>query len=233
MPDRLSRRICVSISFLLLVVLMAAEPKLDATAPEASLFGIFTGEVVKRPQGARFNNDDGTEGQRLTRATLGEKFPDKEIDLSSYVGRRIKVRGQWEHDWIIGADVLQGHSGSYAKGKKPHSLAALETTKAGWWIKICPEKTQCDRIDFSIGPDNDNINEHITWVKGQSPNEFDLTSNANDSKVYVYAKVSPHHQKNGYFGVCYQQTVCNKHYEFDDDEDHDVFRNDRDEWKCD
>ena len=105
-----------------------------------------------------------------------------------------------------------------------------DVKKTGWWIKICPHKTECNSISFRIGPDKENINEEFTWSKGQ-PTEFDLKKNANTAKLYCYAKVNPH-KKNGYFGLCYGEQVCSKHWDFDDDEDHDVKQSDKDEWKC-
>lgn len=109
-----------------------------------------------------------------------------------------------------------------------------KATKAGWWIKVCDEKdhTQCDKIKFEIGPSKDNVTETITWVKGSSSNEFDVSAaNQQHSSLYVRATVEPR-GKNGYIGVCFKDKVCNKHYDFDESEDHDVKQGDRDEWKC-
>jgi len=105
-------------------------------------------------------------------------------------------------------------------------------SRDGWWIKFCQPKCECDSIAVSIGPDKNNVNERWTWTKGASPNEIDVSGpNKHHSKLYVYAKVGPR-GKNGYLGVCYNEQVCNKHYDFDNDEDHDVGQGDRDEWKC-
>lgn len=67
----------------------------------------FVGLVVSTGQGARFDNSDGTSGQRLTRAALGGNKFAQEIDLTPYIGRTIEVSGNEQHDWIFEAQILK------------------------------------------------------------------------------------------------------------------------------
>lgn len=83
-------------------------PATSAT-PKNTTLSEFTGRVVQTPAGYRFDNDDGTKGQRLTKAKLGESPQSKEIDLKPYADESLKVRGQWEHDWIMEAEILEHH----------------------------------------------------------------------------------------------------------------------------
>lgn len=71
----------------------------------------FTGTVNEYGGKYFFDNDDGTQKQRLTRAKLGGDFEKEEIDLEPYANQSIKVNGQWEHDWILEAEIV-GESGS-------------------------------------------------------------------------------------------------------------------------
>jgi hypothetical protein len=68
----------------------------------------FTGGVTfdERKKRYVFDNDDGTTGQRLTRAKLGGDYAKDEIDLKEYDGQQIRVSGDEQHDWIIEAKVL-------------------------------------------------------------------------------------------------------------------------------
>jgi hypothetical protein len=69
--------------------------------------GEFTGVVVTNNRGEwRFHNEDGTI-QRLTRAKLGEDPAAKEIDLAQYANEQLKVRGSWQHEWLIEAEILE------------------------------------------------------------------------------------------------------------------------------
>jgi hypothetical protein len=87
----------------------ANTPTTPAATPRNTTLGEFTGRVVQTPAGYRFDNDDGTKGQRLTKAKLGESPQSKEIDLKPYADESLKVRGQWEHEWIMEAEILEHH----------------------------------------------------------------------------------------------------------------------------
>ncbi len=67
----------------------------------------FTGVVVRSGDNYRFDNDDGTQGQRLTTASLEEgHFEDHEINLAPYADEFLEVNGQWEHDWILETEIV-------------------------------------------------------------------------------------------------------------------------------
>ena len=69
----------------------------------------FTGTVAYSEQKVRyiFNNDDGTTEQRVTRASLGGNYERDEIDLAKYNNQHVSVNGEWEHEWILDATVVQ------------------------------------------------------------------------------------------------------------------------------
>jgi hypothetical protein len=116
------------------------------------------------------------------------------------------------------------------KKAKEYTITKEKADRTKWWIKVCTAQTDADRIEFAVGPDQDSIVARFTWDRSK-PTEFDVPDLADFEKVYVYANAVPH-KKNAYFGVCYHEQVCNKHYDFDKDEDHDVRKTDTDEWKC-
>jgi hypothetical protein len=67
----------------------------------------FTGTVNQYGGKYFFDNDDGTAKQRLTKADLGGDYQGQEIDLEPYDGQNISVNGQWEHDWILKAEIVE------------------------------------------------------------------------------------------------------------------------------
>ncbi len=59
-----------------------------------------------------FDNDDGTDKQMLTRADWDGDYRSEIIDLAPFAGQFISVDGQWEHEWIIRAAILNEKSGN-------------------------------------------------------------------------------------------------------------------------
>lgn len=100
-----------------------------------------------------------------------------------------------------------------------------------WWIKVCPAKTESNFISFAIGSDSQSIAYRFDWANGLSDSEIPLPLLDGLDTIYCRAKVIPD-GKNGYFGVCFNEQVCCKHYDFDSEEDHTVKKDDTDEWKC-
>jgi hypothetical protein len=77
-----------------------------ASETQESRLGEYRGVVIRDEGAFYFRNDDGAP-QRLTRGRLGEWPPEaQEINLAPYYGRRLLVRGDWQHDWIYSAEIL-------------------------------------------------------------------------------------------------------------------------------
>ncbi len=72
----------------------------------------FTGWVNEYDGHFYFDNDDGTDRQRLTRADWDGDYSGETIDLAPFAGQFISVNGQWEHEWIICAEILNEKSGN-------------------------------------------------------------------------------------------------------------------------
>lgn len=99
----------------------------------------------------------------------------------------------------------------------------------GWWIKVCPRKTEAT-IRVLAGPDDQNKTDDHTWQQGD-PEEFPLFGGIDYKKVHVQG-YSGQNGKSVYFAVCHDNQICCKHFEFDRGENHDIDRDDTDEWKC-
>ena len=69
----------------------------------------FTGTVRYKDQFSecRFDNDDGTDDQRLTRSSVGKPPDPNKIDLSPFRDQSVKVSGDWQHDWIYEARIAK------------------------------------------------------------------------------------------------------------------------------
>lgn len=104
------------------------------------------------------------------------------------------------------------------------TITAPERT--GWWIKIRKDKQQAPSITFFIGLSKDTSEPWKTWNTGESL-EFDVPEKYKAvERLYVKAQSSGKLTSwfcmmNGPNGV--------KHFDFDDDNDHEEQRSDRDD----
>jgi hypothetical protein len=99
--------------------------------------------------------------------------------------------------------------------------------KNGWWIQINTGKTEASSITFMIGTDSGNRQPWFTWQSG-NPTEIDVPDGyRNVASLYIYAVVSPN-GKNGWFCVKYINNGV-KHWDFDNDEDHQMDQGDNDD----
>jgi hypothetical protein len=105
----------------------------------------------------------------------------------------------------------------------PRSAAVAEHD--GWWIKVRTEKQESPTITLSIGSNNHTVEAWRTWSSGD-PAEFDVPDKfKNINPLYIKAQSSG--GRNSWFCMMYKSGGV-KHFDFDDDEDHEEKQSDRD-----
>jgi hypothetical protein len=106
------------------------------------------------------------------------------------------------------------------------AVAAADPKKTGWWIKVNTNKTECSSIALQIGTSKKDRRDWRTW-KSSDPVEFDVPDDfLTVAELYIHATANPN-DKNAWFCVHYKQDGV-KHFDFDDDEDHQMKQTDRD-----
>ncbi|HTW95275.1 MAG TPA: hypothetical protein VMD30_10800 [Tepidisphaeraceae bacterium] len=108
-------------------------------------------------------------------------------------------------------------------------------TFSNWWLIICPQKTQAGWFRISVGPDDQNVTQKIIWHAGD-PLEFPLLHGHDLNKIYVVG-YSGQDGKEVYFGICHNQQVCCRHFDFNQSEQtggqaYLIDANDTDTWDC-
>jgi hypothetical protein len=105
-------------------------------------------------------------------------------------------------------------------------LRATEATKSGWWVKVQKSKQESPTITFSIGSNNHTVQFWHTWNSGD-PLEFDVPDQfRNINPLYIKAQSSG--GRNSWFCMMYRDAGV-KHFDFDDDEDHEEQQGNRDD----
>jgi hypothetical protein len=105
------------------------------------------------------------------------------------------------------------------------TAAPLVAAKDGWWIKVRREKQESPTITFSIGSNNHTVEAWRTWNSGE-PLEFDVPDKfKNINPLYIKAQSSG--GRNSWFCMMYRSDGV-KHFDFDDDEDHEERQSNRD-----
>jgi hypothetical protein len=85
-----------------------ASTSVTSSPGECPNVATFTGTVTKGPNGYCFKPDNEPENcQSLTKASLGEDKVAKQIKLDAYAGEVLEVRGQWEHEWVLCAEIMK------------------------------------------------------------------------------------------------------------------------------
>src|SRR3954471_8824504 len=97
---------------------------------------------------------------------------------------------------LFGALTSVGASsaGAAAKGttKVTKTTKVAKVTKAGWWIRVNPDKTSATTVWFKIGTTKKNSKLWRTWKPGE-PLEFDVpTEFLNAAKLYMQGTTDPH-----------------------------------------
>jgi hypothetical protein len=99
-------------------------------------------------------------------------------------------------------------------------------TKAGWWIRVNPEKTSATTVSFQIGMTKKDSAMWRTWTPGQ-PLEFDVPAALlNAAKLYIRGTTDPRN-KHALFCVFYMDHGV-KEFHFDGDVDHEMKPSDTD-----
>ena len=121
------------------------------------------------------------------------------------------------------AFVSVGPAGAVSPQVPPEQIAKAK--KDGWWIKVRKEKQESPTITFSIGSNNHTVEAWRTWNSGQDP-EFDVPDRfKNINPLYIKAQSSG--GRNSWFCMMYKGDGV-KHFDFDDDEDHEEKQSSRD-----
>ena len=90
-------------------------------------------------------------------------------------------------------------------------------TKAGWWIRVNPDKTRATTIYFRIGTSKKDSHDWRSWAPGQSM-EFDLPMELGTApKLYIRGTTDPRN-KHAEFCVFYMDHGV-EHFAFDGDVD--------------
>jgi hypothetical protein len=102
---------------------------------------------------------------------------------------------------------------------------AATATKNGWWIKVRREKQESPTITFSIGSNNHTVEAWRTWNSGE-PLEFDVPEKFQTINP-LYIKAQSSGGRNSWFCMMFRGDGV-KHFDFDDDEDHEERQSNRD-----
>ena len=98
-------------------------------------------------------------------------------------------------------------------------------SKNGWWIKVRKEKQESPTITFFIGSNNHTVESWKTWNSGDDL-EFDVPDKfKNINPLYIKSQSSG--GGNSWFCMMYKGDGV-KHFDFDDDEDHEEQQSNRD-----
>jgi hypothetical protein len=99
-------------------------------------------------------------------------------------------------------------------------------TKAGWWIRVHPEKTSATTIWFKIGMEKKGSNLWRTWKPGEAL-EFDVPAEfLNAAKLYIHGTTDPHN-RHAMFCVFYMDHAV-REFHFDGTVDHNMKPSDTD-----
>jgi hypothetical protein len=106
-----------------------------------------------------------------------------------------------------------------------YSAFGDDAKKDGWWIKIKKERQESINITFTLGSDNQTVEEWKTWTSGQ-PLEFDVPAKfKNINPLYIKAQSSA--GRNSWFCLMYQNAGV-KHFDFTDEQDHEEKQSNQD-----
>lgn len=102
----------------------------------------------------------------------------------------------------------------------------MPASKAGWWVRVNTSKTEASSITFQIGTSKKDRRDWRTWNSNQET-EFDVPDAfLTVSELYIHGTSNPN-DKNSWFCVFYKANGV-KHFDFDDDEDHEMKQTDHD-----
>jgi hypothetical protein len=122
----------------------------------------------------------------------------------------MKTTRQWIGSFIAVAlfGALMGVSPSSAGAAEKVTTVTKVTkktnlTKAGWWIRVHPEKTSATTFWIQIGTTKKDSKMWRTWAPGE-PQEFDVPAELlNSARLYIRGTTDPH-DRHARFCVFYQ-----------------------------
>ena len=121
---------------------------------------------------------------------------------------------------LFGAFATVGASTASAAEKVTtvtKTTKVMRVTKAGWWIRVNPEKTHASTISFRVGTSKKDSRDWRSWTAGQAM-EFDLPVELrNAARLYLKGTTVPGN-KHAVFCVFYMDHGV-EHFAFDGDVD--------------
>jgi hypothetical protein len=111
--------------------------------------------------------------------------------------------------------------------------AARAAAHDGWFVRVCPAKTEAGRIDLAFSGGRQGYS--WSWITGRTPDEIDLPRRFHSvarltmrgSTSSTPTNIQPH----AYVCVGFRDHIVQR-MEFDDHEDHDKNWNDTDDCAC-
>jgi hypothetical protein len=108
----------------------------------------------------------------------------------------MKTTRQWVGSLIavalFGALIGVGASSADAAQKVTTTVTKVtKLTKAGWWIRVHPDKTSATKFWLNIGTTKRDSKLWRTWAPGE-PEEFDVPAEfLNAAKLYIQGRTEP------------------------------------------
>src|SRR6476620_1608444 len=130
--------------------------------------------------------------------------------------KQMKTTRQWIGSLIAVAlfGALMGGGGSSASAAQK----VTKPTKAGWWIRVHPEKTSATTVWFKIGMTKKDSKLWRTWKPGEAV-EFDVPAELiSAAKLYIHGTTDPH-DRHARFCVFYMDHAV-REFHFDGYVDH-------------
>jgi len=113
------------------------------------------------------------------------------------------------------------------------TICAAATAHEGWFVRVCPAKTESIRIHLSFYGDRQGFS--WSWIKSQTPDEIDLPLRFRSvGRVYIRGTTAPtpsNIQPHAYVCVGFRDHIVQR-MEFDDHENHQKSWNDADDCAC-
>ena len=127
---------------------------------------------------------------------------------------------------LLGALVGIGGSSASAAQKVTTVTKVTNLTKAGWWIRVHPEKTSATTVWFKIGMTKKDSKLWRTWKPGEAL-EFDVPAELiTAAKLYIHGTTDPH-DRHAKFCVFYMDHAV-REFHFDGYVDHNMRPSDTD-----
>jgi hypothetical protein len=112
-------------------------------------------------------------------------------------------------------------------------ICAAATAHEGWFVRVCPAKTEANRVHLTFSGDRQGF--RWSWTNGRTPDEIDLprrfrsvaTVTMRGSSASMPSNIQPH----AYVCIGFRDHIVQR-MEFDDHEDYQKNWNDTDDCAC-